>query len=272
MPNSRSLRRARLLWLLRAAAILCCALWISAAVRSTSFAEGRWSSHQLGINAAIAVCTWHSVSSGFFPPAFLTDARQEQIADRAQDQVAFESHIATAFVVIHSDLSLVVLEATLHPPTREGRQQHRPDRSLRGRIADEELDLLRVQYVAGHDQVHRLPWQAVVVLGMETGVLDLPDHRPLVAVLDAPALPGLVPELRPGEQLLDPNGRTAPRGQPRDLAAPSLPPAMVGPRDHARRLEPAREAAGHFPHEALPPRRQATQEVGLASVALVERG
>ena len=68
MPNSRSLLRVRLLWLFRAVAFLSWVLWISAAVRSSSFAEGRWSSHQYGIKAASAVCTWHSVNSAVFPP------------------------------------------------------------------------------------------------------------------------------------------------------------------------------------------------------------
>ena len=55
MPNARSLFRVVLVWLFRADAFLVCVRLISSAVRSSSFADGRSSSHQLGINAAIAV-------------------------------------------------------------------------------------------------------------------------------------------------------------------------------------------------------------------------
>src|SRR5262249_32796087 len=40
-------------------------------------------SHQLRIKAATAVCRWHTVSSGFFPP-LLANACQEQITQRRQ--------------------------------------------------------------------------------------------------------------------------------------------------------------------------------------------
>src|ERR1043165_2920598 len=105
MPNLRNRCRVFLPWLFRATTILCWVLWISAAVRSTNLAEGRWSSHQYGINAAIAVCTWHSVNSGFFPPELLTRPCQEQVADGTQGQVAFQPHVTSAFVVIQPDLA-----------------------------------------------------------------------------------------------------------------------------------------------------------------------
>ena len=38
---------------------------------SHSFTGGLRLSHQNGISAAIAVCTWHSVSPGFSPPELL---------------------------------------------------------------------------------------------------------------------------------------------------------------------------------------------------------
>ena len=67
-----------------------CARLISAEVRSSSFLGGIRSNHQNGINAATAVWTWHSVSSGFFPPELLPHPRQEQVAHATQDQVAFQ--------------------------------------------------------------------------------------------------------------------------------------------------------------------------------------
>src|SRR5215210_3853218 len=122
IPNLWSRFRVRLVWLLRAVALRRCVLCNSAAVRSSSFFEGRSFSHQQGINAAIAVCTWHSVSSGFFPPEFLTHPRQEQIADRAEDQMAFQPLITSALVMVQAHLPLLVLKTTLHAPAREGHQ------------------------------------------------------------------------------------------------------------------------------------------------------
>src|SRR5580698_9109399 len=97
--------------------------------------------------------------------------------------------------------------------------------------------------------MHRFAWQAILVLGSQQRVLDLPDHRPLLAVLDPPALPRLIDEGSLFQQFLDPSSRTAAAGQPRDLAASTSPVLVVGPRDHPRRLEPAGEAARDLAHE-----------------------
>src|SRR5512135_523667 len=229
MPNLWSRRRVRLVWHVRARAFRRCARWSFAAVRSRRFFGGHWPSHQYGIQAAIASCTWHSVSSDFFPPELPTHPRQEQGADRAECQVTLQAHVPPAFVVIQPDLSLLVLEATLHTPPREPNQQQRPDRGLRRCVADEELHLRGVQDIAGDDQMHRFAWQTVLPLGSESAVLDLPDHRPLVAVLDTPAPPGLVAEFTPGEQLVDPLCRGTAAGQPRDLAAPTTPVLVERP-------------------------------------------
>jgi hypothetical protein len=100
MPNARNFFLVALVWLFRADAFLFCVRSISAAVRSNSFFEGRSSNHQLGINAAIAVCTWHSVNSRFFPPEFLSHSRQEQVTDATQDQVTFQSLVTPTFILI----------------------------------------------------------------------------------------------------------------------------------------------------------------------------
>ena len=75
MPNSRSLRRVRLMWLFLAAAFRRRARSISAEVRSSNAFGGDTLNHQNGINAATAVWTWHSVSSRFFPPGLLPHSR-----------------------------------------------------------------------------------------------------------------------------------------------------------------------------------------------------
>src|SRR3954462_8578452 len=99
MPNSRSLRRVRLMWLLRAA-FRRCARSISAEVRSSNAFGGDRLNHQNGINAATAVWIWHSVSSRFSPPELLPHSRQKQVTDATQDQVAFEPLVAAALVLV----------------------------------------------------------------------------------------------------------------------------------------------------------------------------
>ena len=56
-------------------------------------------------------------------------------------------------------------------PAREGRQGNDQDRHLRRRTTDEELDLFRVQDIAGHEQVHRLaqPGRPSSSLGVSPG-------------------------------------------------------------------------------------------------------
>src|SRR5512142_1894257 len=135
MPTSCSLRRVRLMWLFRATAFLCCVLSISADVRSSNFLGGHRLNHQNGINAATAVCTWHSVSSGFFPPELLPHPRREQVAHTAQDQAAFQPPAPPALVLVQPDLRLLVLETPLHAPPREGREQQLLDRRPHRRVA-----------------------------------------------------------------------------------------------------------------------------------------
>jgi hypothetical protein len=115
-PDARSRRLVRWVWLFRAAAFLCCALLISADVRSNSSFGSLRFNHQNGINAAIAVCTWHSVSSRFFPPKLLAQPRQEQVAHATQDQVAFQTLVAPALVLVQADLALLILKTTLDVP------------------------------------------------------------------------------------------------------------------------------------------------------------
>lgn len=70
MPISRSFRRVRLMWLLRALALSCWVVWMHLAVCSISLAEARPLSHQDRTSAPTAVWTWHTVNSGFFPRSF----------------------------------------------------------------------------------------------------------------------------------------------------------------------------------------------------------
>src|SRR5262245_571671 len=121
MPSSRSLRRVRLVWLFRAWALRRCAHVIFLTTVSTSFCFARCDDNpQDRTRADIAVCSWQTVSSGFFFHRFLPHPRQEQVAHRRQEQVTFQPQVAAAFVLVQADLTLVVLEATFHTPPREG--------------------------------------------------------------------------------------------------------------------------------------------------------
>src|SRR5512143_2552253 len=269
MPSACNRRRVRLVWYLRARAFLRCVRSISSDIRSSNFLGGHMLSHQNGISAATAVCTWHSVSSGFFPPELPPHPRQEQVAHHAQDQVALQPLVAPALVLIQSDLAFLVFKATLHSPPRGRDQQQHTDRRLRGGVTDEELQLLGVQHVAGDDQVQRRPWQTVLTHGSESEVLALPDHRPLLPVLDPPSHPRLVPQPAPIQHRVDAPRRGTAAGQPRRLAAAT---ALLAkrPRDDPRRLGPAHEVAWHLRHEPLVAARECPEQAGLAAVALVE--
>ena len=113
MPIFRSFLRVRLVWHLRAVALRCCQCWISPAAASISAAHTLPLSQQLCTNAAAAICTWHTVRSGFFPPQLLANPGQEQVAHRGEDQVPFQSQPAAAFP--HHGPFLTVLDAVSHP-------------------------------------------------------------------------------------------------------------------------------------------------------------
>src|SRR3954453_677601 len=107
MPKLCNCRLLSRVWHRRATAFRPCARTSRADVRSSRAREGRRPNHHDGMHAASATCTWHSVSSGFFPPESLTHPRQEQEADGAQRQVADQAHVAPTLVVIQSDLAFL---------------------------------------------------------------------------------------------------------------------------------------------------------------------
>src|SRR5579872_3293609 len=108
MPSSRSFRHVFLVWLLRAWALRRCWYVILAAVFFSSRSDAaRPLSHQDCTNAAVAVWSWHTVNSRFFPP-LLSHAGQEQVTDRRQNQVSFQPQVTPALVLVQADLALVV--------------------------------------------------------------------------------------------------------------------------------------------------------------------
>src|SRR4051812_12431633 len=101
MPSSRSFRRVLFAWLFRAVALRRCAhvIFLAAFASNFSFDSTDDNPHDR-TNAAIAVCSWQTVSSGSFPRPFLPHSRQEQATHATEDQVAFQAQIAPALVLV----------------------------------------------------------------------------------------------------------------------------------------------------------------------------
>jgi hypothetical protein len=120
MPSSLKRWRVVFVWLLRAWAFRRWWYVIFRAAVSNNLAAAVRPKLNDWIRAATAVCNWHTVRSGFFPPPLLSQLRQKQVTHGGDDQVAFEPQIAPPFLLIQADFPFVVFEAPLHPPAREG--------------------------------------------------------------------------------------------------------------------------------------------------------
>src|SRR6266511_5784446 len=148
-PSSCSLRRVCLVWLTRAAAFRLCVYPMRSAVRSSSRCPALLPSPHDCTNAAAAARTWHTVTSGFFPPQPLSHPRAKQVRQRRQPLVPQQPLVIPPFVVVEAQLGLLVLEAALLVPARERHQQQRRDRRPGRGVADEVLHLVVVQGVTG---------------------------------------------------------------------------------------------------------------------------
>src|SRR5947209_16963021 len=96
----------------------------------------------------------------------------------------------------------------------------------------------------------RLLRQPLFVFDMDEHVLDVPDQRPFLGVLDPPRLPRLSGQRRVRlSQMLDRLGLGAASHQAWDFppTAPLLP--MKWPRRHPRRLDPRRKILGNLAHK-----------------------
>src|SRR5947209_1559565 len=113
MPRACNFPRVAFVWLRRACALRLCRYTNSVAVSSSSRAPTRPESHILRTTAAIAMRTWHTVNSRFFPPKVRVDLCQEQVAYRRDDQVSLQSLIPSAFVVIQAQLAFFIFKAAL---------------------------------------------------------------------------------------------------------------------------------------------------------------
>ena len=98
MPTACNFPRVVFVWLRRAWAARACRYANSAAVFSSNRAPTRPESHILLTTAAIAVRTWHTVNSGFFPPTLLVDLRHEPMEGDLTMR-AFLDHNRLAYVI-----------------------------------------------------------------------------------------------------------------------------------------------------------------------------
>src|SRR5439155_2916433 len=148
------------------------------------------SSCELRIKASATIRTWQTVHSGFFPPQSLASLCQEEVADGGQNQMAFQAKPAAALPMIESYLSFAILKAAFDPPAPERHAQQLLDRRARRSVAQEVFDLVRERVVA-HEQMVRPLGQTLFVFDMDQHVLDAPNQRPFLGVLDPPGLPRL---------------------------------------------------------------------------------
>jgi hypothetical protein len=156
MPICRSFLRFPLMWELRAAAMRCCQWSRRLAMSLMSKADARLRSHQLGINAPTAACTWLIVGSDLFSRNLIRTLAKK-ITHRCQDQVPLQAQPAAAFPLVQADLLFLILETAFHMPSRKRRQQDVLHAGFRRRVAHEILDLRRVQDIAYHDQCIPMP-------------------------------------------------------------------------------------------------------------------
>src|SRR6478736_1618480 len=272
MPRARSFCRVVFVWLLRACTRRFCAYRISSAACSRRRLQARTDCHQLQTTAAIALCNWQTVNSGFFPPQLLMHPRQEQIAHRGQNQVAFQTPITPTFVMVQAQLALLILKAALDAPARESHQQQLVNRSLRRRVADEVFGFRRMQNVASDDPVMHFSGQTVFVLRLNQRMLDLPHHGATLAVLDPITLPGLVAHRRVPEQVFEKQRVATVYRQTRCASASATTIAPKRPMRHTWRWsQPSHKMLVHLGDKVLLPTVQATQKFRLGAIPFVER-
>ena len=271
MPLRCSLRMVVRVWQERAKALRRWWYWMRLAVLSYRRSRARGSSCQLWTSASVATRTWQTVHSRFFPPQPLAGFGQEQIAHGGQNQMAFQAEPAAAFPMIQSNFSFAVLKATFDAPAAERHAQQLLHRRVRRSVAQEVFNLACERVVA-HEQVIWPLRQPLFVFDMDQDVLDVPDQRTFLGVLDSPCLPRLSGQCRVRlSQMLDRLGLGTTSHQAWNLprSAPLLP--VKGSLRNPRRLDPSRENLGDFAHKLLAAGRERSQKRRLAAIPFVER-
>ena len=110
MPFARKHWSVAFQWPRRAWALRSCVIANCAAITSARFREHRPPLYQIGTRNRVAVRTWQTVTSGFFPPLLLAELGQEQMTHAGQDQVALDRKVVADLEVVHAQLGLGVLQ------------------------------------------------------------------------------------------------------------------------------------------------------------------
>src|ERR1035438_337877 len=266
MPLCRSRCRVRFWCDLRALALSACVRVISSASFSSSRVEIRPLSHTELIWAAMALWIWHTVHSGFSPPPLQDRPGEKEMADAGENQVSDQSLVGSTLVMVQAQFTFLILEATLDLVPSECHQQQRLDRRIRRGVADEVFHFARQQHVPGDDQMQLLAWQAVFVLGPQRHMLDFPNARTLLAIVEPVLHPWLITQKRvPVQLLVQPSWRWRPRAQTRLVLT------AIGPRCHLWFSEPSKHVLGNLGHIVLLAVRKFAQKFRLATVTFVER-
>ena len=105
--------------------------------------------------------------------------------------MTFQTKPAATLPMIESHLSFAILKAAFDPPAAERHAQQFLHRRARRSVAQEVFDLARERVVTHEQVMMRLLRQPPFVFDMDEHVLDVPDQRPFLGVLDPPRLPRL---------------------------------------------------------------------------------
>src|SRR5262245_17725943 len=269
IPSRLSLARVVFVWLFRACAALCCAHSISSTAWSISSADARPLSHQPLTSAAIAVCTWQTVSSGFFPLERFSRFCQEQVADGRNGQVSFQPHITPPFVVVQSHLSFLILKTSFDSPTREGHAQQCVHFRLKRNITDEVFDFIAFQNVSPDQQMVRTRRKAVRIRKVNETMFHLANHQAFLSILETPFLPPLLAQVK-FQQILDMHRRTAAGNQARYFLGASPTSSSMRSRSDTWWVNPSVKIFVNLTYVRLLSLVQSAQKLWFDSIPLVE--
>src|SRR5262249_58172025 len=95
--------------------------------------------------------------SGFSPPTLQRRPHQEQITHTSQHEMADETLVSSAFVMIQPQFRLLVLKAPLDAMPRQSHPQERFRGGCLGGVRQEKLQLSLAEHLARPDQMPRRP-------------------------------------------------------------------------------------------------------------------
>ena len=118
-----------------------------------------------------------------------TEFAEKHVTEATEDQMPLDRAEFTHLKMVHAQFGFAVFKGPFDDPPRKGHPQEYLGRGTRRRITDKVFDLRVVQRIACNKQMIGPGWQAVLIGQVNRYMLDLPDHRPLAAVLDVIILP-----------------------------------------------------------------------------------